>query len=182
MLNDYFSELKHDLRGALSKRNHPFKYAYLSTVDQNMQPRSRTVVIREITENLDITIFTDSRTTKVHQLNHNAKASLLFYHPKALRQIRIDGRLQPITEVGEVKRLFSKVSSKAIKDYTTQLPPGSPIKNPDLVEYVERSENHFYPLLLVPHSIELLQLKRPNHLRALYTKEENKWQGQWLVP
>ncbi len=182
MLNDYFSDLKHDLRGALKKRNHPFKYAYLSTVDNDLQPRARTVVVREISNDLDCTLFTDARTTKVHQLKENAKASLLFYHPKSLRQIRIDGMLTPIVDTQEIKRLFSKVSSKSIKDYTTQLPPGSPIKNPDHVEYVERSENHFFPVMLVPHSVELLQLKRPNHLRAIYTKSDGTWEGQWLVP
>ncbi|KQC33223.1 hypothetical protein AAU57_07770 [Nonlabens sp. YIK11] len=182
MLDDYFQDLKHELRGAMSKRNHPFKYAYLSTVDENLQPRARTIVIREVSEAMNFTIFTDSRTTKVHQLQQNPKASLLFYHNKGLRQIRVDGILEPITDPQEVKRLFQKVSSKSIKDYTTQLPPGSPIKNPDHVEYVERSENHFLPLQLTPASIELLQLKRPNHLRALYTFDNNQWQGQWLVP
>jgi len=182
MLDDYFADLKHDLRGALSKRNHPFKYAYLSTVDENLQPRARTIVVRAISEQLECTIFTDSRTTKVHQLTINPKASLLFYNPKSLRQIRVDGILEPIVEEKEVKHLFSKVTSKSIKDYTTSLPPGSPIKNPDHVEYKERSENHFVPLRLVPLTIELLQLKRPNHLRALYTRQEHKWEGQWLVP
>ncbi len=182
MLEDYFADLKHDLRGAMSKRNHPFKYAYLATVDEKLQPRSRTIVIREVSEQLECTIFTDSRTTKAHQLQSNPKASLLFYHPKALRQIRLDGKLEIITEPKEVKHLFSKVTSKSIKDYTTQLPPGSPIKNPDHVEYMERSENHFLPLRFVPHAAELLQLKRPNHLRVLYTKDGSQWNGQWLVP
>ncbi len=182
MLDEYFADLKHDLRGALSKRNHAFKNAYLSTVDETMQPRARTVVIREISEQLDCTIFTDARTTKVHQLYTNPKASLLFYNPKSLRQIRVDGHLEIITEDKLVKHLFSKVTSKAIKDYTTQLPPGSPIKNPDHVEYVERSQNHFLPLRLVPKTLELLQLKRPNHLRAIYTRVENSWEGQWLIP
>jgi pyridoxine/pyridoxamine 5'-phosphate oxidase len=182
MLDDYFADLKHDLRGALSKRNHPFKYAYLSTVDENLQPRARTIVIREISENLECTIFTDSRSTKVHQLKSNPKASLLFYNTKSLRQIRIDGFLEVITEEKKVKHLFSKVTSKSIKDYITTLPPGSPIKNPDDVEYMEGSENHFLPLRLVPTTIELLQLKRPNHLRALYTRKDEEWSGQWLVP
>ncbi|WP_194852078.1 pyridoxamine 5'-phosphate oxidase family protein [Nonlabens antarcticus] len=182
MLDDYFSDLKHDLRGALSKRNHPFKYAYLSTVDENLQPRARTIVVREISENLECTLFTDSRTTKVHQLKNIPKASLLFYNSKSLRQIRIDGVLEPITDEKLIKHLFSKVTDKSIKDYTTSLPPGSIIKNPDHVEYMETSENHFLPLRLVPVSIELLQLKRPNHLRALYTRIDEEWQGQWLVP
>lgn len=182
MLEDYFQDLKHDLRGAMSKRKHAFKNAVLSTVDKNLQPRARTIVVREISEELHITIFTDSRTTKVAHISENPRTCLLFYNNKSLRQIRIDGKLVPITDPAEVKRLFHKVSINALKDYTTSLPPGWPIKNPDHVEYVERSESHFLPLQLVPVSIELLQLKRPNHLRALYTMKNGEWKGQWLVP
>lgn len=182
MLDDYFSDLKHDLRGAMSKRNHAFKNAYLATVDEQLMPRSRTVVIRAVSQQLECTVFTDSRSTKVHQLKSNPKASLLFYNAKSLRQIRLDGVLEVITDVDEFKQLFSRVNSKSIKDYTTQLPPGAPIKNPYQVDYVERSENNFLPLRFVPNAVELLQLKRPNHLRALYTKNGEEWNGQWLVP
>ncbi|GAK90845.1 hypothetical protein JCM19297_144 [Nonlabens ulvanivorans] len=44
-----------------------------------------------------------------------------------------------------------------------------------------RKENHFLPLQFVPDQWEVLQLKRPNHLRALF-KRENNWDGQWMVP
>jgi hypothetical protein len=98
-----------------------------------------------------------------------------------LLQIRLDGTLKVVQDEKEVKRLFQKVSEKSIKDYTTSVPPGSAIDNPDQVDYVPRSENNFVALKFVPHTIEYLRLKRPNHLRAVF-KAEDDWKGQWLVP
>lgn len=181
MLKELFSDLKHELRGSLHKRKHPFKYVALSTVDQQNAPRSRTVVLREITESLECVIFTDARSEKVTHLISNNNACILAYHPKKLMQLRMDGVVTEIKNKNDLKRLFQKVSEKAIKDYTTSKEPGSRIDNPDHVEYVSRKENHFKALKFIPHSIEYLRLKRPNHLRAVF-KQENNWEGEWLVP
>ncbi|GAK75754.1 pyridoxamine 5'-phosphate oxidase [Nonlabens ulvanivorans] len=181
MLNNFFEELKAEFKSALSKRNHPFKYITLSTIDGDLKPQSRTVVLREIHDNLDCIIFTDSRTDKVKQLNDNAQACLLAYHPKKLLQLKLNGKLYPIEDPIETKRLFQKVGEKAIKDYTTIKAPGTSILNPDHVDYRERNENHFLALKFVPDQWEALKLKRPHHLRAIFDKD-NDWKGQWLVP
>jgi hypothetical protein len=73
------------------------------------------------------------------------------------------------------------VQQASRKDYTTQIAPGTPIKNPDEVEYNSK-ENYFCPVKLVPSSIEYLRLKRPNHLRVLFSKSDGDWLGDFLVP
>ncbi len=181
MLQELFSELKLELRAAMHKKKHPFKYVTLSTVNEQNTPRSRTVVLREISESLECIIFTDSRSVKVSDVNSNENACILAYHPKKLMQLRLDGILVQIDDPDEIKRLFQKVSEKAIKDYTTLQAPGSAIENPDDVDYVARKENHFKPFRFIPHAVEYLRLKRPNHLRAIF-KIENDWKGQWIVP
>ena len=181
MLKELFTELKQELRGVVHKKKHPFKYVTLSTIDEQNSPRSRTVVLREVSESLEIIFFTDARSNKVAHLENNQNACILAYHPKKLMQLRIDGILVQINDAHELKRLFQRVSNKAIKDYTTALAPGSRIDNPDLVAYVPRNENHFVALQFIPHTIEYLRLKRPNHLRAVFKSVDN-WKGQWLVP
>lgn len=181
MLHDLFIDLKHELKGAMHKKRHPFKYVTLSTVNQQNAPRSRTVVLREISESLECIIFTDSRSVKISDVNSNENACILAYHPKKLMQLRLDGILTTIEDEVELKRLFQKVSENAIKDYTTTLPPGSMIDNPDHVDYVSREENNFRALKFTPYAVEYLRLKRPNHLRAIFKQEDN-WKGQWLVP
>jgi len=181
MLTELFEELTQELRGAMVKRKHPFKYITLTTVGDTGMPRSRTVVLREVDESLNGIIFTDARTVKVEQLKRNPNACILAYHPKKMLQLRLNGRLIPINSDSERKRLFHKVSGNSLKDYTTTQIPGSTISNPDEVEYGSRDKNHFLPLRFEPETIEYLRLKRPNHLRALFSKE-NHWKGQWLVP
>ncbi len=181
MLHEIFSELKHEIRGAVHKKRHPFKYITLSTIDKQNSPRSRTVVLREVSENLDCIFFTDSRSEKVAHIENNQKACILAYHPKKLMQLRLDGKLVQVNDPDEIKRLFQKVSEKAIKDYTTVQAPGSAINNPDQVDYVSRQENYFKALKFIPDEIEYLRLKRPNHLRAIF-KSVDDWKGQWLVP
>tara|TARA_R110000850_G_scaffold78784_2_gene170215 strand:+ start:1453 stop:1998 length:546 start_codon:yes stop_codon:yes gene_type:complete len=181
MLQELFSDLTHELRGAMTMRRHPFKYVTLSTVDEQNSPRSRTVVLREVSESLECIIFTDARSQKMSYVTTNDNACILAYHPKKLLQIRLDGKLKVVQDEKEIKRLFQKVSEKSIKDYTTSVPPGSTIDQPDQVDYVPRSESNFVALKFVPHTIEYLRLKRPNHLRAVF-KTEDDWKGQWLVP
>ncbi len=181
MLAELFEDLKHELRGAMVQRKHPFKYITLTTVGNDNAPRSRTVVLREVDETLNCIIFTDARTVKVEQLKSNPNACILAYHPKKMLQLRLNGRLIPVNSDKEQKRLFHKVGANSLKDYTTLQTPGTEISNPDEVAYVTRDENHFLPLRFEPDSIEYLRLKRPNHLRALYCKD-NEWNGSWLVP
>jgi len=35
---------------------------------------------------------------------------------------------------------------------------------------------------VTPFKIEYLQLKRPNHLRIRFSKKNEKWKGNYLVP
>jgi pyridoxine/pyridoxamine 5'-phosphate oxidase len=182
MLNTLFSEVIEEWKGAYKRKKHPFKYITLSTMSNQGFPRSRTVVVREINDDLEVIIFTDARSQKSADISQSSKACILAYHPKQLKQLRWDGTLEPITDPVEVKRLFQKVSEKSIKDYTTITAPGSKIKNPDDVDYVSRQEAHFLPLRFVPQRLEYLKLKRPNHLRALFTNNKTEWQGQWLTP
>ena len=67
------------------------------------------------------------------------------------------------------------------KDYTTNRAPGTSIKNPDDVGY-EPKENYFCPVKLIPNTIEYLRLKRPNHLRVLFSRNDIGWSGDFLVP
>ena len=181
MLDNFFKELVVEFKSCLSKNKHPFKYMTLSTIDKDLRPQSRRVVLREVNDNLDCIIFTDSRTDKVKQIENNCHACILAYHPKKLLQLKLNGKLYPIEDSVEIKRLFQKVGEKALKDYTTLSSPGTPIASPDHVDYGERSQNHFLALKFVPDQWEALKLKRPHHLRAIFFKH-NDWKGQWLVP
>ena len=58
--------------------------------------------------------------------------------------------------------------------------PGSEISSPGKVEY-DFSKGYFTQLVFKAETIEYLQLKRPNHIRAFFTSETN-WEGTFLIP
>jgi len=178
--NQYLEEALRELVNGHAKKRHPFRYFVLST-NENGMPTQRTVVLRKTLEDQSLVIYTDKRTPKVKNLQKNSDFSALFYDTKKLLQIRIEGKAELITDIAEVAKYWHTVQAASRKDYTTKLAPGTPIENPEEVAYTS-AENHFCPLKLVPHTLEYLRLQRPNHLRVLFSKIENDWSGEFLVP
>ena len=181
MLNDILNDLTHELKFGYLKKKHPFRYFSLASFTENTV-NQRTVVLREITDQKEILIYTDYRSKKVKEFSTKNKASALFYHPKKLLQIQVCGSMQIITSGKEHETHWNKMRGNSTKDFITQLAPGTPIKNPDNVEYKE-NEHHFCLLKLKTDTIEYLELKRPNHIRARFKLNGNsKWEGQFLNP
>jgi hypothetical protein len=175
-----FKEIKQELVNGHSKKRHPFRYFTLATL-KNGKPTQRTVVLRKTEDDIHLVFYTDKRTEKIKELQDNAAFSALFYHPKKLLQIRVEGTAELITDPKQIATYWHTVQSASRKDYTTLKAPGTPINNPDHVAY-ESEENYFCPVKLIPSSIEYLRLKRPNHIRVLFTKSDTDWLGEFLVP
>ena len=86
-----FQNLREELNRGFIESNHPFKYFTLGTVGLDNMARLRTVVLRNISENLMLTFYTDKRSKKIRHITENNKVSLLFYHPEKMIQIKIEG-------------------------------------------------------------------------------------------
>ncbi|WP_350290801.1 pyridoxamine 5'-phosphate oxidase family protein [uncultured Croceitalea sp.] len=181
MVEGIFKELKTELLNGYSKKGHPFRYFTLATSDETNAPQQRTVVLRKITPKLELLFYTDKRSSKVQQLLKNDAVSALFYHPKQLLQLKVDGKAEIVNDEKIIASLWSEIPLKSKKDYTTQNAPGSLIQNPDEVDYLNE-ENHFCIVQIIPRQIEYLQLKSPNHLRVLFKEENGQWKGSFLVP
>lgn len=180
MTQQFLEETKRELINGYSKKRHPFRYFVLASTN-NGTPSQRTVVLRKIVADLGLVFFTDRRTQKLKDFEANPSFSALFYHPKQLLQIRVEGQVKLITDTDQIARYWHTVQAASKKDYTTTVAPGTPIRNPDMVAYHEE-DNYFCPVVLLPSKIEYLRLKRPNHLRILFTKKESDWSGEFLVP
>jgi len=75
----------------------------LSTVDNELMPSSRVVLLRSFNEK-GFVFFTNYNSRKGKEIRNNPKASLLFFWPHLERQIRIEG-------------LISKIDSDASNQY-----------------------------------------------------------------
>lgn len=181
MENLHFNELKKELINGSSKKKHPFRYFSLATSNKN-GPRQRTVVLRKIEhDTLNLLIYTDYRSQKVHDIQDHPLVSALFYHPKKLLQVRVEGKAHLITDSDVLKTYWSGIQEASKKDYTTERDPGTAISNPDAVDY-DREHAHFCIIKIIPETFEYLKLKRPNHLRIQFTRKGAQWNGQFLVP
>ncbi|WP_439129303.1 pyridoxamine 5'-phosphate oxidase family protein [Polaribacter sp.] len=180
MKEEILQELKNELINGYSKRKHPFRYFSLATVHENT-PRLRTVVLRKMLPDFTLLIYTDLRSQKVADIQQNDVVSGLFYHPKKLLQLKIDGKAVVISDKTKLKPYWNSIVENSKKDYTTQKSPGTVIKNPDNVSYND-SKNHFCVIKINITKIEYLRLKRPNHIRVAFTKINNDFVGDFLTP
>ena len=78
MLDEIFADIKNNLKKGIHENKTAYRYASLSTVDDNQHPQQRTIVLRAINPNLEATIYTDERSGKIADLRQNPAASLLF--------------------------------------------------------------------------------------------------------
>lgn len=177
----FFQELTDELHKGATKNGHPFRYGTLATTGLGASARLRTIILRKVSEDLELVFYTDRRSKKITHIKEKNTVSLLLYHPQILLQLKIEGRADVVSDSEALKNYWSGISPKSRKDYTTVSPPGSPVSHPDTVEYLE-DKNHFCIVEIEPFKIEYLKLKRPNHLRILFSKDNGEWNGQFLVP
>lgn len=181
MLNDLFHEAWAALKIAASGKEHSFNCCSLATVGKNATVRQRTVILRGITEDNSLLFYTDLRSTKIRQVQNNAKANGLFYDPKTQLQLIFKGEILVHTDSELWEEHRHKIDGKAVNNYNTLLPPGKPIKNPFTVERTQKL--HFALLEFKPIRMELLKLKEDsNHLRARFRLDNGIWKQTFLVP
>ncbi len=181
MYTTVFKELKKELLKGINKKGHPFRYCSLGTVGLGHIPRLRTVVLRNITEDIVLSFYTDKRSKKITHIQENKNVSLLFYHPKKLVQLRIEGTAAIDSSRKTTKMIWEGLHPNAKKDYTTVQSPGSSIKDPSCVEYLS-DENYFCLVEVTPYKIEYLKLQSPHHIRVRFSKTKNVWESESLVP
>lgn len=181
MLDDLFIEAWEELNSAASDREHPFRLCSLATCEEPGKTRQRTVALREVTESKSLLFYTDIRSWKIKQLENIPQGSVLFYNQKIALQVFIQGNFKIHTNSKIWKQHVGKVEGKSIYDYNTKYPPGKVIKNPFNINRTD--DINFAVLELTPNVIEYLKLKPDtNHLRAMFSKEEDNWEKHFLVP
>ena len=90
MLDSILRDAKKQLSSALIHKKHSFRYFTLTTLSLDGGPHSRTVVLRGFDpEKLTFSIYTDSRSEKMKELNKDSRAEFLFYDSNQLLQLAV---------------------------------------------------------------------------------------------
>ena len=171
---------KAELLRSNADQDHPFRYFCFGT--QGDFPELRTVVKREVLEDLSVVFFTDSRTPKVQQIQMEPKVSALFYHPLKQLQIRIKGSARLIDEEHQAyPKYFQQVQQGlAKKDYSSLGIPGTPSK--DESEIIYGDTIHLMVVKIIPQEFDIVQLGQDRHYRSRYRKNDMIWIETKLVP
>jgi pyridoxine/pyridoxamine 5'-phosphate oxidase len=178
--DEIWQTLLHELqRGALDPK-HPFRYLTLATVG-NQFPQVRTLVLRQLSTDLEFLVYTDARSSKVKELLEVPRASLLFYHPKKQVQVRVHAHATIHLEDELAQAHWKRVSEKRRSEYQSKLDPGTRIESPSSGWQSSSDRSNFSVVKFTPLSIEVLQLDREGHLRIQFDLVSG-WQGAWLVP
>lgn len=181
MTQNYFQELSKELKNGVAQKGHAFRYFTLATVGLDQVARLRTILLRKVTDELQLTFYTDSRSKKMIHLQENKKVGLLFYNPKNMMQIRIEGLAKVVKDEKIKENYWDDVKKNSRKDYMSTSAPGTILKDPNKLEYLY-DEDHFCIVEITPFKIEYLKLKSPNHIRVRFSWEVDFWESEFLVP
>lgn len=189
---DPFEQFNHWYREAEKACRFHANSVILSTLDEELQPHSRTVLLKGL-DHRGFVFFTNYESRKAAQIGINPKAAMTFFWEELERQVNIGGTME-------------KVSSEESDQYFATRPRGSQIgawvshqsqiiesrdqlqeKQVQLEQQFEGSKvprpPHWGGYRLVPHRIEFWQGQASRlHDRFEYLKREKHWRISRLSP
>ena len=186
-----FSQFDNWLSAAVNSEEAEPTAMVLSTVDADMQPHSRVVLLKEFTEN-GFVFFTNYEGNKSKEIASNAKVSLLFFWQGQERQVRITGVAEKIDTAASDDYFYSRPVESRIGAWAS--PQSQPIEKYDILaqrfdafkkqfgENIPRPP-HWGGFVVKPDTFEFWQ-GRPSRLhdRLFYTHKNNEWEMERLAP
>ena len=166
---------------AVSHKEHPLRFAVLSTVVENL-PKSRYVVLRDITQDDQLIFFTDSRSEKVRQLALNPGSSIVFFDSVEQLQISLTATVTMHQNDDKAEAYRSQLSDFQKKSYTSVYSPGSLLDHPVKAHEWNLENDYFMVLECKPIEMEILQINGYAHIRARFTNKKGIWTGNWISP
>lgn len=164
----------------------------LSTVGANGRPSSRIVLIKQC-DARGLTFFTNYNSRKGQEIGHQEMGALLFFWSELERQIRIEGRIERVSEEEsdsyfQSRPLLSRLAALA-SDQSEPIADRSQMESRLAQVQQQYGEQPPRPtnwggLRLVPDYFEFWQGRRSRfHDRIVYRLQENgQWQRERLQP
>jgi len=163
----------------------------VSTVDENLQPHSRIVLLKEISHE-GLVFYTNYEGHKARQIAGNNRVCLLFFWPRLERQVRIEGTVEKISEAISTAYFLSRPLENRIGAWAS--PQSQVIHSKDFLEEQFKYYQHKFGTnvpkpsfwggyVVKPTSLEFWQ-GRPSRLhdRLLYTIGLGEWKISRLAP
>lgn len=181
----WFSEI-------LKSERHDPTAMVLSTVDEQGNPDSRVVLLKEVYQGAFV-FYTNYESTKAAQIINNAHVALNFFWPEMVRQVRVRGIVSQTTQ--EQSQHYFTLRPFASQVCAVVSPQSKVIPNRDMLEeqfnaQLSKLQNqtidcppYWGGYAVTPHEIEFWQ-GRDNRLhdRLHYQLTNGQWQRNRLAP
>jgi len=164
----------------------------LSTIDQEGNPESRVVLLKELTVE-GLVFYTNYKSKKGEQINVNSNVSIVFFWPDLERQIRIKGIAEKISEEESNSYFLSRPIDSQLGAWASpqsQVIESRKVLNENYSYYQEYFRNseikkppHWGGFLIRPEYFEFWQ-GRSNRLhdRIEFVRTGNLWNIHRLAP
>jgi len=164
----------------------------LSTADVNGNPSARIVLLKEF-DDTGFVFYTNYESRKGKDLKENPKAALNFFWDQQRRQIRIEGRIEKISQETSKKYFSSRPRESQIGAWvsaqSSEVPNREFLEN-KFEELVEKFGNEEIPLpdywggyRVIPNYFEFWQGRENRlHDRICYKKQKDDWKIIRLAP
>lgn len=164
----------------------------LATANAAGKPSARIVLLKGY-DDKGFVFFTNYQSRKGQEITQNDQATLLFFWKELERQVRIEGRIEKISDQENDEYFHSRPEGSRIGAWSS--PQSKVIKDRTVIEenvrnYTEKFSGgsiprpeHWGGYRVIPELIEFWQ-GRPSRLhdRILYTSDQENWIIQRLAP
>jgi pyridoxamine 5'-phosphate oxidase len=176
VLREIEAALWRELAACVDDKAHAWRVGVLATTD-GTAPDARSVVLREWEAGTrTLTLYTDSRSPKVREIEAHPQGMLVLWSQKLGWQLRLRVQLAIETAGLRVSSRWARMKmSPGAQDYLSPLPPGSPLVH---AVKTRESRGHFAVITARVESADWLELHAEGHRRALFDGEG----GRWLAP
>jgi pyridoxamine 5'-phosphate oxidase len=176
-----------ELGRAVTERGHPWRQPVLATTCPLRGAQARTVVLREVDPaTRTLLLYTDIRSPKVAQLDHDPRAQLVCWSPALGWQLRLGVDVRCETDGLDVTSRWARLRhTRAAQDYLSPLAPGSVQPAPGTVTAPAEAvavRGAFAVLRAQVREMDWLVLDPQGHRRAMFDFRDGQPAARWLVP
>ncbi len=146
-------------------------------------PTVRTVILRRVGDDGSLVFFTDARSEKMGQLEHDPRLEVHGWWPKGRCQFRLRGTGRVLDPEDRLRQqIWEQLSEEDLARFFGPA-PGSPLEPGSATERLDGIPSSFLVVSVQPQRVDVLRLDPGGHRRERHVLDpELGWQTEQVTP